>query len=1230
MTEREIFIAALHQRDPAERAAVLNRACGEDRALRDRVEALLGEQERLGSFLEEPAEGAGGTAAVASPPGDATTAAAGEGPGTVIGPYKLLEQIGEGGFGIVFMAEQQQPLRRKVALKVLKPGMDSRQVIARFEAERQALALMDHANIAKVLDAGQTGSGRPYFVMDLVKGLPITAFCDQGRLKLRERLELFVHVCQAVQHAHQKGIIHRDLKPSNVLVTLHDGTPLVKVIDFGIAKALGQPLTDRSVFTGFAQMIGTPLYMSPEQAALSNVDVDTRSDIYALGVLLYELLTGTTPFDQGRFQEAGHDEMRRIIREEEPPRPSTRLSTLGQAATTAATQRQSDPRRLRQLLRGELDWIVMRALEKDRNRRYETASAFAADVQRFLHDEPVHACPPSAWYRVRKFTRRNQAGLAFAGLILFFLVALGGSIGWRARDRAALRAETERVVSTALEESVSWQRQRRLPEALSAARRAHGLLAGADVDEPLRRRVKVRLDDLELVAGLENVRLDKMTAVTDGHFDLKGADALYGQLFRDAGLDVEAMPAEEAGERIGRSTVAAELAAMLDHWALVRRTIRGADDPSWKALLGVARLADPDAGRTRVREALAKGDPQALRELAASEEVFHLPIATLTILGSALGQDEGARGQAEAFLREAQRRHPNDFWLNHNLFHFFSNMRHPQVEEALRFATVAVALRPESPGTHYNLGNALADKGRLDEAIAAFREAIRLKKDYAEAHCNLGNALAAKGRLDDAIAEYRQAIDLKKDFAEAHCNLGSALRAKGRPEEAIEEYRQAIHLKKDYAEAHCNLSVALADKGRLDEAIAECHEAIRLKKDYAGAHNNLGNALAAKGRLDDAIAEYRQAIDLKKDYAVAHCNLGNALADKGRLDEAIAAFREAIRLKKDYAEAHYDLGTALQAKGRLDEAIAAFREAIHLKKDYAEAHCNLGGALAAKGRLDEAIRAYQEAIRLKKGLAEAHYNFGIALQAKGLLDQAIRAYQEAIRLKKDYAEAHCNLGGALEKNGSFTEALVHRRRGHELGSKIQGWSYPSAQWLKRCERLVELDDKLPAILSGQTQPADTTERLALAELCQMPCKKLYAAAARFYAEAFADKPQLADDLRWQHRYNAACAAALAGCGLGKDADQLDTKECARLRRQALDWLRADLRAYRQELEKSADKAGPAVAQRLQHWLEDDDFVGVRGRDALAKLPEADRQEWRDLWEEVETLQGRAAVSPARR
>ncbi len=451
MNEEEIFHQALSRSHPEERKAYLEQACAGNAALRASVEALLRANIGASGFMDSPAPAHGATL---DKPHDT------ERSGTVIGPYKLLEQIGEGGFGVVFMAEQQEPIGRKVALKVLKPGMDTRQVIARFEAERQALALMDHPSIAKVYEAGETSCGRPYFVMELVKGIPITDFCDQNQLPPRDRLELFVHVCQAVQHAHQKGIIHRDIKPTNVLVTLQDDAPLVKVIDFGIAKAMGQQLTDKTLFTNFAQLIGTPLYMSPEQAALSNVDVDTRGDIYSLGVLLYELLTGTTPFDKERLKEAGYDEIRRIIREEEPAKPSTRISTLGQAATTVSTQRKSDPRRLSQLLRGELDWIVMKALEKDRDRRYETAGAFAVDVQRYLHDLPVQACPPSALYRCRKFARRNKVVLAITTCMLAAL-ALGSGLAtwqWRiaeARHVQAVQAAEKRAKAEAVAKAIN-------------------------------------------------------------------------------------------------------------------------------------------------------------------------------------------------------------------------------------------------------------------------------------------------------------------------------------------------------------------------------------------------------------------------------------------------------------------------------------------------------------------------------------------------------------------------------------------------------------------------------------------------------------------------------------------------------------------------------------------------------------------------------------------------------
>jgi serine/threonine protein kinase/WD40 repeat protein len=488
MTERTIFLEALDIADPAQRQAYLDRACAGDAALRRQVEALLAAHERSGSFLDVPALDPAATSA----PQSAAPSAPGEGPGTRIGPYKLLQLIGEGGMGVVFMADQEHPVRRRVALKIIKPGMDSAAVLARFEAERQALALMDHINIARVLDAGSTDNGRPYFVMELVHGVAITRFCDDNQLTLRERLELLVQVCQAVQHAHTKGIIHRDLKPSNILVTRYDDRPVPKVIDFGVAKATAQRLTDRTLFTAFGSIVGTFEYMSPEQAEFNALGVDTRSDVYSLGVLLYELLTGTTPLQRKRLRQAALDEVVRLIREEEPPRPSARLSSSETLPVVAAARR-TEPARLARLVRGELDWIVMKCLEKDRSRRFETASALARDLQRYLADEPVEAGPPGAGYRVWKFASRYRKMLA--AVLAFVLLLLAGVLvstflavwaTWAERD-ARIQRDDARDANTRLREA-----QEELQSNLYASRAGH-IQNAWDADGVDRVRVLLRL-----------------------------------------------------------------------------------------------------------------------------------------------------------------------------------------------------------------------------------------------------------------------------------------------------------------------------------------------------------------------------------------------------------------------------------------------------------------------------------------------------------------------------------------------------------------------------------------------------------------------------------------------------------------------------------------------------------------------------------------------------------------
>ncbi|HET7536986.1 MAG TPA: serine/threonine-protein kinase [Candidatus Didemnitutus sp.] len=456
--EEILFDAARRLSDPAGRSAFLTQACAGNPELRSRVETLLTAAEAAEDFFTEsstavkfPGEALDFLAGV-SIGGTSRNHPVGEEPlGSRIGRYKLVRKLGEGGCGVVYLAEQEEPVRRQVALKIIKLGMETKSVIARFEAERQALAMMDHPNIARVYDAGATDRGPPYFVMELVCGIKITEYCDRHQLDIRQRLDLFVQICHAIQHAHQKGIVHGDIKPSNIIVAEHDGLADAKVIDFGISKATEARLTDRTLFTNYAQLIGTPAYMSPEQAAMGGVDIDTRSDIYSLGVLLYELLAGKTPFDGKALLASGLDEMRRTLKEIEPPRPSVRLAalTVDERATTAAA-RQADPRRLAASLRGDLDWVVMKALEKDRRRRYETANGLALDVQRHLNHEPVSAGPPSWLYRLQKLVRRNRVVFIAGGAVTAALFAGLGTSTWlflkeREAHQRAVAAEQQQA-----------------------------------------------------------------------------------------------------------------------------------------------------------------------------------------------------------------------------------------------------------------------------------------------------------------------------------------------------------------------------------------------------------------------------------------------------------------------------------------------------------------------------------------------------------------------------------------------------------------------------------------------------------------------------------------------------------------------------------------------------------------------------------------------------------------
>jgi eukaryotic-like serine/threonine-protein kinase len=734
---REVTVlnAALELR-PEERAAYLDEACAGDAALRQQIEDLLRADAAAEGFLEAPPAGLGAPRTVR------LTATLREKPGDKIGHYKLLQQIGEGGCGVVYMAEQEKPVRRRVALKVIKLGMDTKQVIARFDAERQALALMDHPNIAKVLEAGATETGRPYFVMELVRGIKITDFCDENALSTQERLKLFIQVCQAIQHAHQKGIIHRDIKPSNILVTINDGVPVPKVIDFGIAKATQGRLTDQTLFTAFEQFIGTPAYMSPEQAAMTSLDIDTRSDIYSLGVLLYELLTGRTPFDQQDLLAAGLDEMRRTIREKEPPRPSTRLSTMAaDALTTTAQHRGTEAPKLIHVVRGDLDWIVMKCLEKDRSRRYETANSLASDIRRHLNCEPVIARPPSRLYEFQKTVRRHKFGFAAAATLITVLAigilvstseAIRATRAERGQTRLAQQAEEDRVRAETHEKIAKTQ----AAKAAAISDFLRQMLNSADPGAQKGSEYTVRqlLDDV--ASGLTNQFIDQPEVEAD-------VRATLGEAYHGLALSDKSQ-------------------AQLERALMLRRRIFGEHEE-------VADTLEDCAWTSFEQGQFAKAEAQAREavEIYRKRGTIGLPVVSaLRALQSTLVH-EGRPVEAEALLAEAQtiaRRSPDvGSSVQAGLMHDLADARvaESRFAEAEALAQEAVAMhrqaRPEddtqTAWALFVLGKALAGERKLDEAERALREALGMfRKIYPPEHYSvvwttdyLKKVLEAKG-----------------------------------------------------------------------------------------------------------------------------------------------------------------------------------------------------------------------------------------------------------------------------------------------------------------------------------------------------------------------------------------------------------------------------------------------------------------------------------------------------
>jgi serine/threonine protein kinase/tetratricopeptide (TPR) repeat protein len=784
---KSIFLEAVDGHPPEGWPAFLDGACAGDAPLRAEVEKLLRAQMALGSFQE------------ATRPAPAAGEPADEGPGTAVGPYRVLERIGEGGFGIVFRAEQQGPIRRQVALKVLKPGLDTGQVLARFEAERQALGLMDHPNIAKVLDAGATDAGRPFFVMELVNGAPITEFCDANRLPPEARLRLFLDVCRAIQHAHHKGVVHRDIKPANVLVAPHDGRAAVKVIDFGVAKAKAERLTERTLLTARGQMIGTPAYMSPEQAENSGLDIDTRSDIYSLGVLLYELLTGTTPLEGRRLAGAGYAELQRLIREEEAPRPSARLASLGAAAAGAAGDRGLDARRLGRLLAGDLDWVVMKALEKDRDRRYATPDALAEDVERYLRREAVLARPPSVAYRLRKFARRNRAVVLAAAAVAAALLGGAAVATWqavvatragaaaraaaeaerRAKDEALAREATTRAVLQFLEVRV-----------LSAAR-PEGRPGGLGHEVTLRQALEAALPSVGASFADEPL-IEARLRLT------------LGTSFADLGDSRTAAEQFEAARAL-----------------LVRQ--RGPDHPD--TLRCTNNLANSYSALGRHADAL-----RLYEEVLASQRAVLGPDHpdTLTGMGNLASSYHALGRHADALkLREetlARQKavlgsdHPDTLTGMNNLANSYAALgRHADAlrlrEETLaRQKAVLGADHPETLRGMNNLAGSYLAAGRYTDALRLDEEALALRKaklgpdhpDTLESMSNLAMSYTARGRRADALRLFEEVLALRTaklgpdhpDTLRSTHNLGVGHAALGRHARALKLFEEALARRK--------------------------------------------------------------------------------------------------------------------------------------------------------------------------------------------------------------------------------------------------------------------------------------------------------------------------------------------------------------------------------------------------------------------------------------------------
>ncbi len=1066
---------------PAERERFVHAGCAGDQAVLRAVLERLDEASAgatdvtRDSAAERPTSASGrgsisDAETIAATPSEGIGAAA-EKPGTVIGRYKLIKPLGEGGFGAVYLAEQEQPVRREVALKIIKLGMDTRQFIARFEAERQALALMDHPNIAKVLDAGATAAGRPFLVMELVHGIPITDYCDNHRLSFRDRLKLFVQVCGAVQHAHQKGIIHRDIKPSNVLVTRVDGRPVPKVIDFGIAKATEQRLTEQTMFTEFGQFIGTPAYMSPEQADAGGVDIDTRSDIYSLGVLLYELLTGATPFDARSLRRAALDEIKRIIREDEPSKPSTRLSTQTDDLASIAERRGVEPKRLGLALRGDLDWIIMKALEKDRARRYETANGFAADIDRYLKDEPVTASPPSAAYRLRKLIRRNKQAFAVTAVVAVLLTfgSIGTAVGFvratyaegralqaaesaeraRAQEAAQRRLADEQTVKARAERDKAERVTKFLTDMLAGV--APSVAQGRDTTllrEIMGRtaeRVGAELaDQPEVEAAIRShlgVTFLQIRALEPAEENLERALALY-QRINPEDNDDTASSLNNLGEARQFQERYAEAEELMRAGVAMRRRLVSGDDPdlAWSITDLGNLLVDMDQ--------YEEGEALLLEAMEMNRRMFgdnHEDVAVgLNSLGN-LKHYLGALDEAEAYYRRALAAHEATL-----------SARHPYVVTDM-----------------HNIAHLLKSKGQREAAIDLFRQALgRGRETYPDGHEQIGSCLTSLAelletdatRVEEAEAMLREALAVYRRIdGDVSRSVGLAAWRLGR---SLEDQRKSEAAQAVFEES---LAVNRAIHGPDDPSVAVALQCL------ARVRGKLGAADEAAALYDDALTIQRKQLgDEHREVGITLWNIAVLHENNGDLAAAERTIREAARVlavalgeeHRDTARCYERLGRILRGQGKSAEAEAELRRALAIHEatsgpdsvNAIGAAYELGKTLAGAGHYDEAETLYQrglaapEFVLPARNRAEIRSHYAILLVTRERFAEGVEHMESAVATYMESDGLHAPVTATAIRRLAKAYDRWH------AAAPDQGHEAKAAEWRSKLERAGDGDN----------------------------------------------------------------------------------------------------------------------------------------------------------------------------